>query len=168
MQRHLLEYIHMSTNVSALLSATMSIFPVCLFVCLLLVQVVAPETTETDFQKFVRQHIIEAMDENDCTTVMANRNITKKVRTSERTETNETKGPKKINTFIIANENEVKAICHGQNGPEVRSANKFNIVVCKLTKEGRYEGTIKYYQIIEVKCENNLPVHFHDQIKGKG
>ncbi|MEQ2213883.1 hypothetical protein XENOCAPTIV_022702 [Xenoophorus captivus] len=148
----------------------MSIFPVCLLVCLLLVQVVAPETTEESekrFREFVRQHIIEAMEPNDCTTVMANRSITKKVRTKDRTKTNETKGPKKTNTFIIANENEVKAICHGQTGPKkIRSANKFNITVCNLTDEGRYEGTKKYYQIIVVECENNLPVHFHDQIKG--
>ncbi|MEQ2276155.1 hypothetical protein XENORESO_014602 [Xenotaenia resolanae] len=148
----------------------MSIFPVCLLVCLLLVQVVAPETTERSeqrFREFVRQHIIEAMYSNDCTTEMANRNITKKVRTTDRIEQNETKGPKKINTFIIANENEVKAICHGKNGPEVLSANKFNIVVCELITEGHYKGR-QDYQIIVVECANNLPVHFCDQIKRKG
>ncbi|MEQ2300451.1 hypothetical protein AMECASPLE_025563 [Ameca splendens] len=149
----------------------MSIFPVCLLVCLLLVQVVAPETTEVSeqrFREFVRQHIIEAMDPNDCTTVMANRTITKKVRTKDRTEINETKGSKKINTFIITNENEVKAICQGQNKPKkIQSAKKFKIVVCNLTNEGHYKGR-EDYQIIVVECANNLPVHFHKQIKPLG
>ncbi|MEQ2176196.1 hypothetical protein GOODEAATRI_025601 [Goodea atripinnis] len=147
----------------------MSIFPVCLLVCLLLVQVVAPETTEESekrFREFVRQHIIEAMEPNECTTVIAKKSITKKVRTKDRTKLDETKGPKNKNTFIIANENEVKAICHGQTGPKkIRSANNFKIVVCNLTNEGRYKGR-KDYQIIEVECANNLPVHFYDQIKG--
>ncbi|MEQ2257372.1 hypothetical protein ILYODFUR_034163 [Ilyodon furcidens] len=150
----------------------MSIFPVCLLVCLLLVQVVAPETIEESeqrFQEFVRQHIIEAMEPSECTTVMADKNITKQVRTKDRTKANDTKGPKKTNTFIIANENEVKAICQGHTKPKkIRSNKTFDVVVCELTNEGRYEGRRKDYQILEVGCANNLPVHLYDQIKRKG
>ncbi|MED6257854.1 hypothetical protein ATANTOWER_032553 [Ataeniobius toweri] len=138
----------------------MSIFPVCLLVCLLLVQVVAPETTERSeqrFREFVRQHIIEAMEPNNCTTVMANRNIKHK------------DGPKDKNTFIIGNENEVTAICHGQIEPKKTPSKKtFDVVVCVHTIKEHYEGTKKYYQIIEVECANNLPVHFYKQRRRNG
>ncbi|KAF3688506.1 Ribonuclease-like 3 [Channa argus] len=78
---------------------------------------------------------------------------------------------KKINTFILADEKKVKAICEREGKLNKKdgmtySKTKFNIVVCKLTKPGakkpncHYNGELLNKKVVVVKCEGGFPVHY--------
>uniref|UniRef100_A0A3B5PRN7 Ribonuclease A-domain domain-containing protein n=1 Tax=Xiphophorus maculatus TaxID=8083 RepID=A0A3B5PRN7_XIPMA len=116
-----------------------------------------PTPTER-YQNFLRQHVIDAMDENDCTRVIAVRNIADEDK------------PKEKNTFIIAGEEAVRAICQGKPGKR-KSKNKFTVILCTYTGENNYKGR-RSVLFLEAECEKVgeqfLPVHFIKQFRGKG
>uniref|UniRef100_A0A3P8RH09 Ribonuclease A-domain domain-containing protein n=1 Tax=Astatotilapia calliptera TaxID=8154 RepID=A0A3P8RH09_ASTCA len=78
---------------------------------------------------------------------------------------------KDVNTFILSDYKQVKAICNGQgrydqtNGT-TKSVAKFRIVRCDLKNNGarkpkcQYKGTLLTNRIVVVKCEGKLPVHY--------
>uniref|UniRef100_A0A3P8NN68 Ribonuclease A-domain domain-containing protein n=1 Tax=Astatotilapia calliptera TaxID=8154 RepID=A0A3P8NN68_ASTCA len=100
------------------------------------------------------------MQPYQCTTVIRERGI------------NHNTPCKDTNTFILANEGKVKAICNGQgrydqtNGT-TKSVAKFRIVRCDLKNNGarkpkcQYKGTLLTNRIVVVKCEGKLPVHYY-------
>uniref|UniRef100_A0A3Q2E396 Ribonuclease A-domain domain-containing protein n=1 Tax=Cyprinodon variegatus TaxID=28743 RepID=A0A3Q2E396_CYPVA len=91
------------------------------------------------------------MNEADCSKVIKERGIKNKEK------------PKKKNSFIIAIENEVQAICQGKSG-RTNSTERFDVIVCTLIHEDyMYEGSWKPGQRLEVECDKNLPVHFYRQ-----
>ncbi|MGL4876650.1 hypothetical protein, partial [Paraclostridium dentum] len=73
---------------------------------------------------------------------------------------------KKTNSFILADEKKVKAICKGEKNGLTYSKEKFNIVVCKLKNKGgrkpncQYRGNNLTNRVVVVKCEEHLPVHY--------
>ncbi|MED6246996.1 hypothetical protein ATANTOWER_027640 [Ataeniobius toweri] len=114
----------------------MKILQFCLLVCLLPLQAFASESiNETctpemvqdplkGYKTFVTQHIDENMTAQKCKEVM-----------KEKINTNDS--CKIVNTFILADEDEVKAICKGQGvyQKETRcteSKEKFSAVVCRF------------------------------------
>ncbi|KAK2811890.1 hypothetical protein Q5P01_000138 [Channa striata] len=114
---------------------------------------------EERYEKFRRQHIDKDMTEQKCDSVILKNNIS-----------NADKNCKEINTFILAGEDEVKAICKGVKDEMIQSQKEFNIVDCKLTNVGakfpdcKYEGT-RLTKKVEVKCEEELPVHYEKHLE---
>uniref|UniRef100_A0A3Q2QB40 Ribonuclease A-domain domain-containing protein n=1 Tax=Fundulus heteroclitus TaxID=8078 RepID=A0A3Q2QB40_FUNHE len=130
----------------------MSILPVCLLVGLLLLQGTAPQQNDEVkrlYEQFLNQHVIGALDENDCSKVIEERKIQDK------------NGFKETNTFIIASKEAVTAICQGRkSGENIESKGQFNVVVCTHVDKGKYKGERLGYHYIAVGCKDYFPVHF--------
>nr|XP_054598214.1 ribonuclease-like [Nothobranchius furzeri] len=150
----------------------MKILPV--FLLLLLLQVWALESSEETsssdpemppaverYKKFIWQHIDPSMTATSCDLVIKKREIYY------------SNGCKRINSFILADEKQVKAICQGQGNYDERSKltsskAKFRIVACNLKKRVRkpschYTGRLLTHRGVVVKCDGGLPVHYdHD------
>lgn len=116
---------------------------------------------ETNYEKFRRQHVDAKMSVKKCDTEMKKKKIY-----ADRNKC------KDVNTFILSDYKQVKAICNGQgrydqtNGT-TKSVAKFRIVRCDLKNNGarkpkcQYKGTLLTNRIVVVKCEGKLPVHYY-------
>uniref|UniRef100_I3KXZ0 Ribonuclease A-domain domain-containing protein n=1 Tax=Oreochromis niloticus TaxID=8128 RepID=I3KXZ0_ORENI len=145
-----------------------------LFACLLLVLLFATGLSklanhqlkwpqkETPYEKFIRQHVDAKMNVEKCDEEIRNKKIYKK------------KGIcKKTNTFILSNDEQVKAICNGRGSPYntslTMSNETFSIVICQLKNGDRksnceYNGTLHCNRRVVVTCKNELPVHYGGDI----
>ncbi|KAK6466599.1 hypothetical protein HHUSO_G36052 [Huso huso] len=117
-----------------------------------------------DYNDFKNRHIAGKNEKGSnkfCSEQIKNRNITVKRRC------------KPINTFIFANEEDVKAVCRDQgvkipNKKLYKSRKQFKIVDCKNADQNRRPPNCTYkarnanrLMYIIVACDNNkLPVHF--------
>uniref|UniRef100_A0A3P9DD44 Ribonuclease A-domain domain-containing protein n=1 Tax=Maylandia zebra TaxID=106582 RepID=A0A3P9DD44_9CICH len=124
-----------------------------MFTCLLLV---LPFVTGLS-KPFRRQHVDAKMSVKKCDTEMKKKKIY-----ADRNKC------KDVNTFILSDYKQVKAICNGQgrydqtNGT-TKSVAKFRIVRCDLKNNAarkpkcQYKGTLLTNRIVVVKCEGKLP-----------
>ncbi|KAF3688507.1 Ribonuclease-like 3 [Channa argus] len=112
-------------------------------------------TLKQRYEKFKIQHIKKDMTENECGSELYKRKINKNQYRC-----------KKINTFILADEQDVKDICKDQISGMVQSTQKFDIVVCELKKKEsikskcNYQGERLTNRVVEVTCEGGFPVHY--------
>uniref|UniRef100_A0A3Q3J1H2 Ribonuclease A-domain domain-containing protein n=1 Tax=Monopterus albus TaxID=43700 RepID=A0A3Q3J1H2_MONAL len=75
---------------------------------------------------------------------------------------------KEKNTFILASTTKVKSVCRDKGEPYqglTKSLQRFDIVVCKLEKQGTKPAKCHYSRKnlnkkIVIKCEKGLPVHY--------
>ena len=115
------------------------------------------------YKKFLNQHVIRKMGKNDCDQIINQREISK---------TNSAEC-KDVNTLLIADKQMVKDVCgkKGKGKPYekdqnlIQSENKFGMVVCKLSSQGKRMPKCKYRghtgsKHIVLRCENGYPVHF--------
>uniref|UniRef100_A0A3P9PAM9 Ribonuclease A-domain domain-containing protein n=1 Tax=Poecilia reticulata TaxID=8081 RepID=A0A3P9PAM9_POERE len=110
------------------------------------------------YENFLRQHVIDDMDINDCETVIEQRNIMDK-----------NKMKKETNTFIVDKKDNVTPVC--QNGTPIcgnlmKSEGIFDTVVCKLKgnindRPCRYDSSNKRQHIV-IACDGGKPVHLED------
>uniref|UniRef100_A0AAY5ED23 Ribonuclease A-domain domain-containing protein n=1 Tax=Electrophorus electricus TaxID=8005 RepID=A0AAY5ED23_ELEEL len=132
----------------------------CLLLALSATLLVDTQTTDVmrRYKHFLRQHVIEDMELNQCDQVINKRNINKC----------NTNNCKEINTFILATDEQVRAVCSDGGTPKGRnlyeSTKRFPLVICKLKKGARcpkceYNGK-KSRQTITVACVKGWPVHF--------
>uniref|UniRef100_A0A3B3H7B7 Ribonuclease A-domain domain-containing protein n=1 Tax=Oryzias latipes TaxID=8090 RepID=A0A3B3H7B7_ORYLA len=83
---------------------------------------------------------------------------------------------KDSNSFIVSSDYRVKQICIGEGEPygdKTLSKGTFRIVRCELAPGAKYpdcqyQGSVLTNRKLLVKCENNLPVHFHAKQIKKG
>ncbi|KAK2856946.1 hypothetical protein Q5P01_005681 [Channa striata] len=118
---------------------------------------------EERYEKFRRQHIKKDMTEKKCDSVIQVNKIY-----------NVDNSCKITNTFILADPKKVKAICKGEGKQKADgftySNSKFNIVVCKLKKQGarkpncQYRGSRRTNRVVVVVCKDGLPVHYDKDI----
>ncbi|KAF4114151.1 hypothetical protein G5714_004374 [Onychostoma macrolepis] len=112
------------------------------------------------YQKFLNQHQGPYVNEEMCTDVIRDRNITDSAGDC-----------KLVNTFIQANENDIKAVCRGGTRVKYnlfRSGEPFNVVTCRLNPNTsgqrhpncEYRGDLYTHHNIELACAHNLPVHY--------
>ncbi|ROI38978.1 Ribonuclease-like 3 [Anabarilius grahami] len=126
---------------------------------ILLLVICAPLSTYSQtYEAFKNKHVTQdKMTGKDCTAVIENRRI------------NENRECKPINTFIMATEDEIKAVCKDgkpqEDGKTFISNTEFDVIDCTFDiKEG---DTCKYKDDVEqqkkpitLTCENGLPVHY--------
>uniref|UniRef100_A0A3Q2CTE6 Ribonuclease A-domain domain-containing protein n=1 Tax=Cyprinodon variegatus TaxID=28743 RepID=A0A3Q2CTE6_CYPVA len=85
---------------------------------------------------------------------------------------------KQRNTFISANEENVKSVCKGQNnnikgGVLTVSKGKFDLVVCDILDKNSfypncvYKGSNSTNMHIKVSCKGGLPVHYEGDTTSK-
>uniref|UniRef100_A0A669CZY1 Ribonuclease A-domain domain-containing protein n=1 Tax=Oreochromis niloticus TaxID=8128 RepID=A0A669CZY1_ORENI len=109
----------------------------------------------------VRQHVDAKMSVKKCDTEIKKKKIY--------VDGNKCKA---VNTFILSDYKQVKAICNGQGRYDqtnkTKSKAKFRIVRCELKNNGarkpncRYKGTLLTNRTVVVRCEGKLPVHYYD------
>uniref|UniRef100_A0A669D171 Ribonuclease A-domain domain-containing protein n=2 Tax=Oreochromis TaxID=8139 RepID=A0A669D171_ORENI len=107
--------------------------------CLLLLLLCAAVLSQT-YDDFKRKHILKSCDD-----------MMKTV--------NDDSQCKPVNTFIIANEEEVKALCKGKDNRTITY--KFDVIDCKRKKKKPCEYKARPLEGEEkkIKCENSEPVH---------
>uniref|UniRef100_A0A8C6PXK9 Ribonuclease A-domain domain-containing protein n=1 Tax=Nothobranchius furzeri TaxID=105023 RepID=A0A8C6PXK9_NOTFU len=124
--------------------------------------------TEVRYEKFRRQHIAQTdMAAKKCDSEIRGKQIYKIDNTCKPT-----------NTFILDNPKNIKLICQGEGDliadtELTRSRKTFKIIVCELKSGERkprrhYEGRLLTNRYVVVRCENNLPVHFKNDIMNFG
>uniref|UniRef100_A0AAY5EHG8 Ribonuclease A-domain domain-containing protein n=1 Tax=Electrophorus electricus TaxID=8005 RepID=A0AAY5EHG8_ELEEL len=121
-----------------------------------------PSTVLLALQAFLTQHVIEDMKQTS-DQVINQRHITE----------GNTNNCKEINTFILATDEQVRAVCSDGGTPKGRnlyeSTKRFPLVICKLKKGVRcpkceYNGKRSTRTII-VACDRGWPVHFEGLTK---
>ncbi|ROI38977.1 Ribonuclease-like 3 [Anabarilius grahami] len=126
---------------------------------ILLLVICAPLSTYSQtYEAFKNKHVgPDKMTGKDCTAVIENRRI------------NENRKCKPFNTFIMATEDEIKAVCKTgkkqEDGKTFISNTEFDVIGC--TFDIKEDDTCKYKDDVEPKkiqitltCENGLPVHY--------
>ncbi|XP_062844993.1 ribonuclease-like 3 [Trichomycterus rosablanca] len=122
-----------------------------------------PETTSQRYQRFKRNHVYGSMTVKQCTSVISKRGITE----------GNTNQCKDVNSFILANDNQVNAVCTGagtpQGGDLYMSNNRFNVITCRLKSGVRhpkceYRDGDKSHRHIVVGCTNGLPTHYAEGV----
>ncbi|MGH0161231.1 UNVERIFIED_CONTAM: hypothetical protein FKN15_076451 [Acipenser sinensis] len=118
---------------------------------------------ETPYQKFLRQHYHHGgMSVQMCDSEMRKRSLVNPC--------------KETNSFIIAQKNDIIAVCNKagksyttSQGKLMRiSLNPFSVVTCKLRGASdrppcNYRGNSSTRKSV-IACENNLPVHYEEGI----
>uniref|UniRef100_A0A4W4DSN2 Ribonuclease A-domain domain-containing protein n=1 Tax=Electrophorus electricus TaxID=8005 RepID=A0A4W4DSN2_ELEEL len=111
------------------------------------------------YKHFLTQHVIEDMELNQCDQVINQRHITE----------GNTTNCKEINTFILATDEQVRAVCIDEGTPKgtnlYESTKRFPLVICKLKTGARYTPKCEYngkrrMRTIIVACDRGWPVHF--------
>lgn len=125
------------------------------FVCLLLCLFSAVELSAS--LDFYLQHVIGLMQPDQCTTVIRERGI------------NHNTPCKDTNTFILANEGKVNAICSRGNG-NGKQQDEFSIIECRHDGRSRspnciYEGQRYDRRIVVLKCNNREPVDLDSTVQ---
>ncbi|XP_056109203.1 ribonuclease-like 3 [Rhinichthys klamathensis goyatoka] len=113
------------------------------------------------YEKFLKQHVFGAMTVQKCDSEIYRRKIMD----------SKTNGCKKINTFIKANKNDVRAVCGAagtQKDLNRMSNNPFPVIICKKHSGERrphceYRGVRDTSKIV-VRCENGWPVHYAEDV----
>uniref|UniRef100_A0A3P9D424 Ribonuclease A-domain domain-containing protein n=1 Tax=Maylandia zebra TaxID=106582 RepID=A0A3P9D424_9CICH len=101
---------------------------------------------ETNYEKFRRQHVDAKMSVKKCDTEMKKKKIY-----ADRNKC------KDVNTFILSDYKQVKAICNGQGRyDQTNGTTKSNNAARK--PKCQYKGTLLTNRIVVVKCEGKLPV----------
>uniref|UniRef100_A0A8C9XBZ3 Ribonuclease A-domain domain-containing protein n=1 Tax=Sander lucioperca TaxID=283035 RepID=A0A8C9XBZ3_SANLU len=131
-------------------------------VLLLSAAVLSVEKVKHDVKWFTNQHIIEEMNEDDCTNVINGRGIMK-----------DDGSCKWSNTFIKAPLKAVTNVCEtpALKGNLHRSTTPFDLIYCEQTKENaaktakpphcEYEkGRLHDDKKIIIGCEDGIPVHY--------
>ncbi|XP_067254939.1 ribonuclease-like 3 [Chanodichthys erythropterus] len=122
-----------------------------------------PAHIKPRYEKFLKQHYNPDMTVQKCDTVIrANRDFI-------HSETEN--GCKKINSFIQANSNDIKAVCGRAGKPYhnmVASTKPFSVVTCKLHSGDthpncKYRG-VRDTRYIVLACEHGWPVHYDEGI----
>ncbi|XP_047007896.1 ribonuclease-like [Ictalurus punctatus] len=120
---------------------------------LLLVLCAALPAESQNWEAFKKKHIYPSMDERRCTDTIKDKKI------------NYGGICKKMNSFILARKDQVKAVC-GAAGRAVRGnlreSNKpFSVVTCNLMQSNpcKYVGQ-KSTRCITIACEKGFPVHY--------
>ncbi|XP_016332561.1 ribonuclease-like 3 [Sinocyclocheilus anshuiensis] len=123
------------------------------------------EVVEQRYKKFIRQHVFGAMNVQRCDS---------EIRTRRITGSQDDNSCKEVNTFILANNKQVKAVCTGggTRRPENRDlyiSNKpFPVVTCTLISGERhprceYRGHRSTRRIV-VGCAGDRPTHFEEGV----
>lgn len=110
------------------------------------------------YQKFLTQHRGPYVNVEMCTSEIGNRNIG-----------SETRVCKPVNTFIQAEDRQIKAVCSGgtrlyYNRNLFESGTRFSVVTCRL-KSGQWpnceydRGRLSTRYIV-LACDRGLPVHY--------
>ncbi|XP_053341213.1 sialic acid-binding lectin-like [Clarias gariepinus] len=109
-----------------------------------------------NWKEFKNKHIYLNMPENKCTNTIKERKI------------NNGGACKTMNSFIVATDDQVKAVC-GRAGHRVRgnlyeSNLRFNVITCikKELNPCSYDGRQNALYIL-IKCERGFPVHYEGQ-----
>uniref|UniRef100_A0A8C8DPD0 Ribonuclease A-domain domain-containing protein n=1 Tax=Oryzias sinensis TaxID=183150 RepID=A0A8C8DPD0_9TELE len=105
-----------------------------------------------------KEHVRQSMELADCNKEMETINKFNKDRSC-----------KDSNSFIVSTELRIEEICKGEGesrGENTLSTKTFRIVRCELAPgakypDCKYKGSVLPNRKLLVKCENNLPVHFH-------
>ncbi|KAF4073336.1 hypothetical protein AMELA_G00257670 [Ameiurus melas] len=123
---------------------------------LLLVMCAALPAESQSWEEFRQKHIYPSMDERGCTDMINNRNVVNPDGTC-----------KPINSFILATEDQVIAVCHKGGRPvswNVRESNSgFLVVHCSLNVGSNpctYANEKPTLRYITITCEKGLPVHY--------
>ncbi|KAF4073338.1 hypothetical protein AMELA_G00257690 [Ameiurus melas] len=120
---------------------------------LMLVLCVALPAEAQNWEAFKKKHIYLSMDERRCNDTIKDKGI------------NSGDTCKIKNSFILATEDQVKAVCGKAGNPvggNLRESNKpFIVVTCSLAGSNpcKYNGQ-KRTQCITIACENGYPVHY--------
>ena len=132
------------------------------FACLLLLSATVSSQNES-YRKFINQHINGEMSVNRCDQVIEERQITE-------TDSNLCKD---TNTFILANNNDVRAVCRlagvPYEGGLTKSHQPFPVIVCTLKNQGarrphcQYKGRSSTRYIV-IRCAGGFPVHYGGDI----
>ncbi|XP_062845236.1 ribonuclease-like 3 [Trichomycterus rosablanca] len=100
---------------------------------LLVLSAVLPADAQNDtpYQRFKNNHVYGSMTKDQCTSVIKKRKITQGK--------NECKD---VNSFILANDKEINAVCTGAGAPQggdlYMSDKLFPVIDCKLKSGARY------------------------------
>lgn len=130
------------------------------FPCIILLLLLLPPVTAQDPDNFIKKHIIERMEGEDCDKNMRQIN----------SNTGECKDP---NTFILATVEKVNQLCQEIKNDEktgkIKSRTTFKIVVCK-DPQGAYPDCDYPYgskmdRLIIIVCEQGKPVHYVGAVK---
>uniref|UniRef100_A0A4W5NCV7 Ribonuclease A-domain domain-containing protein n=1 Tax=Hucho hucho TaxID=62062 RepID=A0A4W5NCV7_9TELE len=130
-----------------------------LFLVLLCATVMADVNQQ--YNHFLKQHVDGVMTTQKCENQMRILNL------------NGPDGKCKVkNTFILANPNQVKAICTGggtrTSGNLFQSNSPFSVVICTRTggdshPNCTYKGSSATKKVI-IACDKNLPVHYDGDV----
>uniref|UniRef100_W5UHP9 Ribonuclease-like 3 n=1 Tax=Ictalurus punctatus TaxID=7998 RepID=W5UHP9_ICTPU len=128
---------------------------------LLLVLCAALPAEAQNWAAFKKKHIYPSMDERRCTDTINDRGINSGGRC------------KKMNSFILATESQVKAVCEKGGRPVggnlYESNNPFLVVTCSLepgSNPCKYNGP-KSTRCITIACEKGFPVHYERERPGQ-
>lgn len=120
---------------------------------------------EVRYKKFIRQHVFGAMNIQRCDS---------EIRTRRIMGSQNDNSCKEVNTFILANNKQVKAVCTGGGTPvpqkrDLYMSNKpFPVVTCALISGERhprceYRGHRSTRKIV-VGCAGNRPTHYEEGV----
>ncbi len=123
------------------------------------------EEVKQRYKKFIRQHVFGAMNVQRCDSEIRTRHITGSQNDNS---------CKEVNTFILANNNQVKAVCTGggtrlpENRDLYMSNKPFPVVACTLISGERhpkcaYRGHKSTRKIV-VGCAGDWPTHYEEGI----
>uniref|UniRef100_A0A3B1KBJ6 Ribonuclease like 3 n=1 Tax=Astyanax mexicanus TaxID=7994 RepID=A0A3B1KBJ6_ASTMX len=117
-----------------------------------------PAEVKARYQHFLNQHVFGGMNEKQCDSVIGKRGITQ----------GDTNNCKETNTFILATQEQVRAVCQEGGKPKggnlYESTKPFPVITCRLQSGGRqpkckYRGQ-KSTRTITVGCAQTWPVHY--------
>ncbi|XP_053086286.1 ribonuclease-like 3 [Pangasianodon hypophthalmus] len=127
-----------------------------LVLCAALLAEAQPDGVAHRYSNFLNQHVYAGMTSNRCDSVIGSRGI-------ETVLPNGKRSCKQRNTFILANSDQVRAVC-GNAMKDYESGQPFRVVTCKLHSGERpphceYRGH-EDRRYITISCEQGWPVHY--------
>ncbi|KAI7804495.1 ribonuclease like 2 precursor [Triplophysa rosa] len=126
-----------------------------------------PADVKPGYEKFLRQHVYEDMNEKKCDSEMSKRHITEGQTNND---------CKTVNTFITASKKEIIKVCNGAGKNYKGSARMyvsnqpFAVVKCELQSGERYPKCeyrgkkSTYGRYIVVACDSGWPTHYDGDI----
>ncbi|KAL1004910.1 hypothetical protein UPYG_G00052100 [Umbra pygmaea] len=138
------------------------IFLFLVFLCAAVITHGQPANVGPRYKQFLRQHVKGDMTAKKCDGVIGNLKLTEP----------NGRNCKSKNTFILANSNQVRAICTRGGRPRgnglFESNNPFPVVICKHTgveyhNKCRYRGSTSTRKVV-IACDQGWPVHYGDDI----
>lgn len=117
-----------------------------------------PAEVKARYLNFLDQHVYGSMNENQCDSVIGKRRITQGA----------TNNCKETNTFILATQKQVRAVCQQGGTHKTRdlyeSNQPFAVITCRLTSgqtrpHCQYRGQ-RSTRTITLGCDQTWPVHY--------